>query len=667
MNKVLGVLAVVVLAILGFWLWFAPGGATPADAGTAGARDTRPAKEQAAPRVGGPGIGSAATPSGERVELPVQLAKPKLAVFRGRCIDLRGSPLVGVKVRLHGWESNEERMDEHRKRHGAVDWKDPEAVETGRDGRFEIQFDPPPPYQFALDLTLVGHIEMTGRWHAVEPRSVKDFGDISMVAGCTVRGRVEDTTGQPIANASLDVDQYDTPARRAETGIHARRYCHAQSQADGAFLFDRMMSPGQWSLRVSNETVVRPDPMVVPPNTPEWSMTVVVRGRTESPDIRGDVVDEAGVPVRGARLGTEPPGRGYSATMSRRDGVFELRQAKGAPPTVKLRVEREGYEVQVTEKEYAWGTQGVRVTLRAGLDVEVLVTDADTGKPIESYGVIAHPDPAHWRRISSRDGRRRARGEHAGGLATLRGLRRGPYLFLVDPDGDTWRNSGFRNFQVADAGPRRLEVQLSRGISRVVTVQTSRGSPLAGSHVELLEPIGDERVDFTTTCVHPNRSASMSSKHCAQLWAEADTDEAGRATVCAPPGARYVLRIRGPVHQPHIERGVELRKGLGPLVVRVAAGATVTGRVRPAKLVEQLLGPLSTGSSAKPGFRLYRQIADRSEQHPADDSARFLLDKDGKYTITGIPRGSWTMYLCWNLNGRDTVAQLDALEEGATR
>ena len=61
--------------------------------------------------------------------------------------------------------------------------------------------------------------------------------------------------------------------------------------------------------------------------------------------------------------------------------VLDVGTGSGA---IAIAVAKARYEVQVTEKEYAWGTQGVRVTLRAGLDVEVLVTDADTGKPIES-------------------------------------------------------------------------------------------------------------------------------------------------------------------------------------------------------------------------------------------------------------------------------------------
>src|SRR5262249_23161719 len=101
------------------------------------------------------------------------------AVVRGRCVDAATkAPLAGCAAELHGWNANSERMDEFTLRHGEVVWTDPELQTTQEDGRFEFRFSPPPPYQFAVDLSAEGRAGMGARWSALEPGSVTDVGDV---------------------------------------------------------------------------------------------------------------------------------------------------------------------------------------------------------------------------------------------------------------------------------------------------------------------------------------------------------------------------------------------------------------------------------------------------------------------------------------------------------
>src|SRR5690606_13054794 len=107
-------------------------------------------------------------------------------------------PIAGVSADVHGWGANSERMDAHSAEHGPVAWEDPPELVTGADGRFEISFVPPPPFQFTLDLDKDGLIGFGGRWGAIAPGTIKDFGDVAMLPGVPVSGRLVDADGRSV-------------------------------------------------------------------------------------------------------------------------------------------------------------------------------------------------------------------------------------------------------------------------------------------------------------------------------------------------------------------------------------------------------------------------------------------------------------------------------------
>src|SRR5690606_32795881 len=98
-------------------------------------------------------------------------------------------------------------------RYGQSDWEDPEPTLTGADGRFEIAFVPPPPYQHSLDVQAPGRVPRTARWGPFRPGQVEDLGDIRLQRGHEVRGRVVDEAGVPLERVSIALDNLPLPIR----------------------------------------------------------------------------------------------------------------------------------------------------------------------------------------------------------------------------------------------------------------------------------------------------------------------------------------------------------------------------------------------------------------------------------------------------------------------
>ncbi len=119
----------------------------------------------------------------------------ELAELRGRFVLQDGSPAPGVELRMWGGGGNSARL----LRHGSPsDWVHPEGV-TDEDGRFSFRFDPPLAFQFSLNASQRGFASVGWRWDSLPPREITDIGEIVLVPSGTVRGRVVDAAGKPVA------------------------------------------------------------------------------------------------------------------------------------------------------------------------------------------------------------------------------------------------------------------------------------------------------------------------------------------------------------------------------------------------------------------------------------------------------------------------------------
>jgi len=116
-----------------------------------------------------------------------------LAEVFGRFVLPGGSPAPEVACALTGWQANRERVE----RYGEPDdWQDRSTV-SDADGRFSIRFDPPRAYQFSLDAGTPGFAGVSWRWGEILPGARVDVGEIELLEGCVIEGRILDEEGNP--------------------------------------------------------------------------------------------------------------------------------------------------------------------------------------------------------------------------------------------------------------------------------------------------------------------------------------------------------------------------------------------------------------------------------------------------------------------------------------
>ncbi len=199
-SRWLLVLAALALAAFGFWLWrIEPRGGANARELDPEAPRTGPPIELAEEEVPEVAPAPAATPPDAQrtsVEPPAPAAAPdpKLAEIRGRFVFPDGAPVAGMAYEVHGWESNQEDV----RKYGLPEhWEDPSG-ETDADGRVSVRFEPPRAYQFTFEAKTPGYAGAEWRWGEILAGSVVDLGEVELVAGGTIEGRILDEQGNPL-------------------------------------------------------------------------------------------------------------------------------------------------------------------------------------------------------------------------------------------------------------------------------------------------------------------------------------------------------------------------------------------------------------------------------------------------------------------------------------
>jgi Carboxypeptidase regulatory-like domain len=657
------VVALVVAAAIAVIAWWLLHGSTPAAPGAPGQSEL-------------PAVGAGAQPesapqsspldrkirpaafvesrAAEQSELPGVAA----AEFRGRCVDaVSRRPLAGCVAKVHGWEANSERVDLYVARHGPIAWKDPADVVTGADGRFEVRFAPPPPYQFVLTLSAPARANMEGRWFEVKPGAVIDVGDVPMPPGTTVSGRIvdESETIQPGASVTFTF-QGPTPAAKSGDSsspvVGPRNSFHTGSRPDGTFVLHSPMQAGTYALEVANRKVLEPATVEMREGEAERAIDVKLRAESDAETIEGVVRDDQGNPVRGASVDCDPRGADSRGTFrivtSGRDGAFRIVRVNQDPQAeVTISARRTGYEPSAEPVKARWGARDVVLVLRRGRTVQVAVRDGDRNQPLERYGVRCFPAPSFMGFRSSEDGRLRERGEHAEGVLDLGEVPRGRQLLIVEPEGPEWGPSVAQEFEMTDAGAPRQEVTVWRNLEKTVRVKRHDGAPVAGSKLDLLRKVSERPIDQETYTVSPGQLAMMSGGVHAIKLSAGETAPDGTVRIAGPPRERLVLRALGPGHVPLV-REIELTAGEEVIELVVSSGATFAGRLLPPEVLKQIVGPdpppprpgrPARGSSS--GVFL-RQKATRLE-HPVGNTAS--LEQDGSFRIEGAGAGKWEVHL----------------------
>ena len=416
-------------------------------------------------------------------EGPAQTAPPngELAIVRGRCVAAEnGQPLAGCKVEFDGWPSNDEEISKH----GKPDWKDPEPVVTGADGRFEFRFVPPPPYQHHLDASCDGRVPRTARWGAFRPGQVEDLGDVPMAIGYVLQGVVVDQKGKPVPRLSVGV--HDLPLPCNAGGANDIRY--GTTKDDGTFRVSVPLPPGTWPLRISGDGCALVSPQAVTVVAQADPNTVTIRVE-RMPSISGVVFDDRGHPVKGVYLQARPGGADgwMTSAYSRKDGSFTIYKRNGSPDEVHLEIDDPGpCEGTTIEGTYQWETHGLRLELRRALSFELTVVAAGTGTPVETYSVICYrEDHAGNSRFSDM---RLGDQPHPEGKVTVDRVWRGQNVLRVVPrDGGVFAVSDWIRFEAKgdELPPQRVELTRLQPIDLVLL--DAEGKPLTGGDAWLVD------------------------------------------------------------------------------------------------------------------------------------------------------------------------------------
>lgn len=579
------------------------------------------------------------------------IARPDEAVLFGRCVDEAGAPLAGVTVGLHGWTGNSQRLAAYKREHGAVVWQDPEDQRTSADGRFVVRFVPPPPYQFLLRLDHDATVSSRGRWSRIEAGTVKQLGDIVMMRGAQVGGRVVDTDGRPVADVEVSLVCFDlAPGWRGD--VHADTQCKARTGPDGSFRMREAMAVATWNLRLEGARLAEPREEVRV-EAPATHLDLVTARAADIPTIRGVVVDQAGAPVQGAFVA--PVGwRGLGPmTPSKADGSFVVEshgeQQPGGP--VALRCQCSGYELGKTNEKYEWGRTDVRLVLQRGIDVEVVVRRADDGAAVEEFGIRLMPKPGLSMGTSSLDNRIRGGWHHEHGRAVVQGVLRGAWLLFVEPKPHSGLvMHGPIEVAVADGTQSRFEVRLETEVAQPVRVVRGDGSVVSGCRVELIAPSPGCSVGTGTKAARLEESV-LRQGDVATLVDEATTGEDGTCTVAAASGTAYAVRVN--VGQTRLVRP-DVRPGHGVLEFVVPDGCSVRVTLRPLELLEELReramlppsGAVDVRDRRKlPGIALHRRVGDKLESIPRGRNECVVFDDQGRAELVGVPAGRWDLVL----------------------
>lgn len=637
MNRSLSV-GILLLALgIAIWLLWPRGESTPehiAPTPPAATPGAAPAPAALVEHSAAKAAPAEANAKAERTAAPAVDAAGPVCILRGRCVDAAGKPIAGVQVSLTGWGANDQRVQAWLSDHDEPQRID-QKLTTGSDGAFSFRFWPPPPFQFALRLHADGFATWRSRWNELAPGTTKDLGDVKLERGTLLRGRVVDADGAPLAKAEVRIDS--TAGRFRETGFES--WTSARTNADGAFAARWALLPGEYRLGIDDQQIERGE-LVTLAGEPEQAVEVVLKRLDDREAIAGVVVDQDGVPVRGANVHPSISGSGRLISTDR-DGRFRVpRPAKDAPERVGLWVSHTGYEPVPDHQEYEWGRTDVRLVLRKGLALEVLVVRASDGAPVEDYTLRVVPISGSS--FSSDDQRPRGKSPHAGGRQLVDGIRVGDHQVLVEPKGDEFA-VGITTATMTDTGAPQVVVRLAANTPRQVAVRFADDRPVAGARVQLVDPLG---LSLTTqTPIYQLSEWGNTTAKKALVLDAGTTDEGGMVTLHVPADRPLGLSLPGPAHAPMVVP-VAAFPAEGPLVVTVGQGAVLIASLGPEAAMAEIRTLAGAGQGEElakwhlPSLSL-RSGDVRSPVRFPDLRERCSMQPDGTFTLRGIPTGRW--------------------------
>jgi len=558
-----GVLAALAILVALIWLlveWSSP---VPFEELTTGPTDEEvlpsPGERLPPPRAGA----TESLPAERRVAGAVTGAGPTCIVF-GWVIDEAGSSLADVGIYLYsvggGWG-------------GGTD-ETPFSTRTDSFGRFELRAPLPSSDWVALDLR-------PSRFHSLASRHFgraggrdedpliegeNDLGTFVLTTTGAIAGRVSSRDGQAVHRAYVRIGG-------RSVGGHS---LFGIADEAGRYTIEHT-PPGTYELEAIAKGYVtgRLHGIEVHERAvTEWTDFVL----DPASSISGRVVDGKGNPLEGVRL-VGAPRRGGQGARSRTDAEGNFTMYLSSDRPVSIAASKEGY---VTFGEgprrpmHRPGTTGLEILLRGEVRTEFKVVDANTGRPVERFGLRIGKKPNDsWG--SSAERRDVPLRDHPGGMVTLAANPKKHAYSIQAPGYAPQRESV--QYDTADQARQtiRLEAE-ARILGRVLLGE----QPVAGATVRLKSGSAPRRRPSTPESSSPGQDAGRAplDEFTGRLRL-LTTDGDGRFDIGELAVGTYRVELNAPGVCPLIERQLVVRSGqvldLGDL--RLIAGGTVRGRV----------------------------------------------------------------------------------------
>jgi protocatechuate 3,4-dioxygenase beta subunit len=533
------------------------------------------------------------------------------ARITGRLVDSKEQPRAGVTLRVPSFRTS-----------GDFEFDMPMArsaekaptVTSGPDGRFEFVLGPD---RHAF-LEPTGDLVFAEAQHHVQGnRGNQDLGNLVVLAGSRVSGVVRDGAGRPVAGAKVTAYQ----------GAFAFGSQHVEGPtgSDGAFAFTKLR-PGTYELRTASAAYLPASQQVMV--AAEQTLADVVLTVQPGQAISGQVVDDRGVPIAGAKVGSKrKETRGGveierftqdEAAATDAHGYFTLAGLDGAAATVRASAKGHAPAVQ---PEVRVGSSDLLLRLQRHAVIEGVLVSGD-GAPLAGSRVSVDALQAleavegaedHRELMLPFAGRVQAT-TAADGAFRLEGVP--PGKVVVEAEGKGHRPVRQANLEVAPAQHLRgVRLVADRGGVVRVQVKDSEGQPIAGAKVAVAKP--GAAANDGTTMVRATRSVGVDDSGDVQVFdgneplGMAQTDAEGLAVVAGLPAGPAEVRAEHERFAPAL-----------PAAVVVPAAGAVEAQLQ-----------LRT-----PGF-VAVQVHDAAGQPVANIEVRLEARGGGGDPAGGLPRG----------------------------
>ena len=483
---------------------------------------------------------------------------------------------------------------------------------TGAGGRFRISLDRIPDLELFVQRWVV--IRAPGRvvWGKSRQKLRRgtpvDLGEIPLVRGARVTGRVADLPGKPVKTELL---LYRRPGSGKRPGSRYSRF-HVHTDAAGRFVGGSIIGVGNYSIQSMLGLVVdRPKSFDVKPGQATAHLEVVVATLDPSEAIRGRVRDMAGkglseLQVNGFLIGGHESYRRVAIAMAktREDGSFQLlRHAhfdnldKETHGAIRLVVHGGKANVSKAIDKVRWG----QTELQVALDARDLTLVLATVRPViagtrDSIGAFS------YRRYVTA-GHFQSNGKvwkvKAGEPIELRGVDPGTHVLAIQPADKALAQQTFVAVEVPQPAGSEQLVEIAKLAVFQVRLVAPGGAKIRGSKIELRR--------------HNDRKLLPSGPF-RQTIAYARTNVEGVAELRGPLKlAGLELVAIGPGHLP-VTRPVRIDAAGQVTDVPVQLGVKVRGRLDPVEVWRGFKGARSSGPRASGSQRQGDFVPARSRQ-----------------------------------------------------